>query len=239
MLSLHLNLAAAAVAWAALAGAAPPAPAETPGRTPETPRREEIVSKLNNVKISLELSEAPLAEALDFIRSFSGIDFFIDPKVKEKLSEDQLKVTLKVNDLPLKSALKLMLGGKNLTCVYREGVLVVVPKEEADKDLSLRIYDVRDLLMKVEDHAGPVIELKPPSAGAAGLAGAQFIIEDPKVVLTQEFIVDMVKRNCGSESWASNPNATVTLDGGLLMVNQSPRVHAEILRLLWMLRQYK
>jgi hypothetical protein len=235
---------------AVLAGPAVPggfaAPAKTPEADPRTPsldagaRREQIASKLKNLKITLEFADTPLPEALDFIRSFSGIDFVIDTKVREKFPDDQLKVSLKVKDIPLESALRLLLSSKNLGAVYREGVLMVVLKEDLDKELTLRIYDVRDLLLKIQDHPGPTIELKPPSSSAGGIAGATFSLEeDNRKVLTEEFIVDIIKKNCGVGTWEQNPNTSITLNNGLLMVVQSKRVHAEILQMIGMLRQYK
>ena len=226
----------AALVLAAAALAAAPVPAQEK-RAGTTSRQEEIAAKLGQIKISLDFSDAALPDVLDFVRSFSGIDFFIDPKVRERLNDEQMKVTMKVNDLPLRSALRLMLNGKGLTAVYREGVLVVVPKEEAEKNVALRIYDVRDLLMKIEDNPGPVIELKPPGQ-TTGMQGIVITLEPEHPPPSPEFIVDMIKNNCGAGSW-DNPNASITLNGGLLMVNQTPRVHAEVARMIEKLRQYR
>jgi hypothetical protein len=223
---------AGAVAAAALAA---PAASAAEGRATMPPRQEEIVSTLSNMKISLDFADAALPDVLDFIRSFSGIDFFIDPKVRERLNDEQMKVSLKVNDLPLRAALRILLAGKGLTAVYREGVLVVVPKEEADKDVTLRIYDVRDLMMKIEDHPGPVIELRPPQAGTGGII---INIGEEKPPPSPEFMVDMIKRNCGGTSW-DNPGVSITLSNGLLMVSQSPKVHLEVIVMIDKLRQYK
>jgi type II secretory pathway component GspD/PulD (secretin) len=206
---------------------------------PESSRQEEVVAKLNSVKISLYFADAPLPEVLDFVRSFAGIDFFIDPKVRERLNDEQLKVSMKVNNLPLRAALRIMLSSKNLAAVYRDGVIVIVPKEEADKDVVLKIYDVRDLLMKVEDHAGPVIELRPPGQAGGALTGVVFNLDPEPKQLTVEFITEMIKKNCGGTTWDTNPNASINLNNGLLMVSQTPKVHAEILGMVDKLRQYK
>ena len=234
------------LACGALSAAPPPAkpegrPADGSGPGPAldaADRREQIVSKLNNLKITLDLVDAPLPDALDFIRSFSGIDFIIDPKVRERLTDDTLKITLRVRDIPLKSALKLMLESRKLGAVYRDGVLVIVPKEDLDKEVVLRIYDVRDLLMRIKDHPGPVIELK-PAGQSTGITGATFTLDEDAKVLTEDFIVDIIKKNCGGTTWDENANASITLNNGLLMVVQSRRVHAEILKMIGLLRQFK
>jgi hypothetical protein len=215
--------------------------ADLVGRKPSldaSARREQIVSKLNNLKITLEFTDTPLPDALDFIRSFSGIDFVIDVKVRERFADDPIKISLKVKDIPLKSALKLMLGSKNLGAVYRDGVLLIVLKEDIDKEVYLKIYDVRDLLLKIQDHPGPIIELKNPGQ-TSGIAGATFTLEDDQKVLTEDFIVDIIRKNCGGTTWDENANASITLNNGLLMVVQSRRVHAEVQRMIGLLRQYK
>jgi hypothetical protein len=225
----------AVLAGAAVTALAAPVATAAEGRAAMPPRQEEILSKLANMKISVDFTDAALPDVLDFIRSFSGIDFVMDLKVRERLGDEQMKVSLKVNDLPLRSTLRILLAGKGLTAVYREGVLVIVPKEEADKDVVLRIYDVRDLMMKIEDHPGPVIELRPPQAGTGGII---INLGEEKPPPSPEFMVDMIKRNCGGATW-DNPNASISLNGGLLMVSQSPKVHLEVVLMIDKLRQYK
>ncbi len=206
-------------------------------RAAGTPRQAEIAAKLDQIKISLDFHDAALPDVLDFVRSFSGIDFMLDPAVRERHGGDPIQVTMKVNDLPLRSALRLMLHGKGLTAVCREGVLVVVPKEKAEKEVVLRIYDVRDLMMKLGDNPGPVIALRPPGEGA-GVKIDDFF-EEWKEPPKTEFILEMIRKNCGGASWEENPNASITFNNGLLMVNQTPRVHAEVAGMIGKLRQYR
>ncbi len=204
------------------------------------PRKAEILRKLNSMRVSVDFTASPLDEALGFLRDFSGLNIVIDTEVSQKLSEDQLKVTLKVKDLLLKSVLKLMLSNRELTAVYKEGVLLVVPKGRMDKSVTLQIYDVRDLLVKIQDFPGPKVELVSPSAGGGGpLTGATFSLEEPKSTISEEFITEMVKQNTGDKSWDENPNASLTLANGMLLVSQSRRVHEEVKRLIGLLRQFK
>ena len=216
------------------------APALAQESTEIDPRKAEALSKLNNMRVTVDFKDNSLQEALDFLRDFSGLNIVIDAEVPTKIPEEQLKVTLRVKDLLLKSCLKLMLSSRNLTATYKDGVILVVPKDRVDKAVNLQIYDVRDLLVKIQDFAGPRVELVSPQAGGAGpLTGATFTLDEPKSTITEEFITEMIKQNTGDRTWDENPNASMTLANGMLIVSQSRRVHEEVKRLINLLRQFK
>jgi type II secretory pathway component GspD/PulD (secretin) len=210
------------------------------GGTESDPRKAEVVNRLNTMRVSVDFTNQTLEEAIAFLRDFTGLNILVDAEVYKSQSEDQLKVTLKVKDLLLKSVLKLMLSSRELTAMYKEGVLLVVPKGKIDKAVTLQLYDVRDLLVKIQDFAGPKVELVSPQKGGGGpLTGATFTLEEPRSTITEEFITDMVKQNTGDKSWDENPNASITLTNGVLVVSQSKRVHEEIKRFVNLLRQFK
>ena len=210
------------------------------GTSETDPRRQEVVNKLNSMRVSVDFNNQTLEEAISFLRDFTGLNIVVDAEVYKNQSEDQLKVTLKVKDLLLKSVLKLMLNSRELTAMYKEGVVLVVPKNKIDKSVTLQLYDVRDLLVKIQDFAGPKVELVSPQKGGGGpLTGATFTLEEPRSTITEEFITDMVKQNTGDKSWEENPNASMTLTNGVLVVSQSKRVHEEIKRFINLLRQFK
>ncbi|HLY08537.1 MAG TPA: hypothetical protein VKW04_04425 [Planctomycetota bacterium] len=210
------------------------------GGNESDPRRQEVVNKLNTMRITVDFANTTLEEAVSYLRDFSGLNIIVDAEVYKNQSEDQLKVTLKVKDLLLKSVLKLMLNSRELTAMYKEGVVLVIPKGKIDKAVTLQLYDVRDLLVKIQDFAGPKVELVSPSKGGGGpLTGATFTLEEPRSTITEEFITDMVKQNTGDKSWDENPNASITLTNGVMVVSQSKRVHEEIKRFIGLLRQFK
>jgi type II secretory pathway component GspD/PulD (secretin) len=204
------------------------------------PRYGEIKRKLDTMKVTVDFKDSAFEDALSFLRDFSGLNIVVDAEVSSKLSPDQLKVNLRVKDLVLKSCLKLMLSSKDLTAIYKEGVIVVVPKGKTSQNVTLQFYDVRDLLVKLQDFPGPKVELVSPQAGGGGpLAGAAFSLEEPKSTITEEFITEMVKTNTGDRSWDENPLASISLNNGVLIVSQSKRVHGEVKVLLQLLRQFK
>jgi len=182
------------------------------GGSESDPRKQEVVNKLNTMRITVDLANVTMEEAIGYLRDFSGLNIIVDAEVYKNQSEDQLKVTLKVKDLLLKSVLKLMLNSRELTAMYKEGVVLVVPKGKVDKAVTLQLYDVRDLLVKIQDFAGPKVELVSPQKGGGGpLTGATFTLEEPRSTITEEFITDMVKQNTGDKSWDENPNASITM----------------------------
>ena len=214
--------------------------AQEGGSDTSDPRKQEVVNKLNTMRITVDFANQTLEEAIAYLRDFTGLNIVVDAEVYKAQSEDQLKVTLKVKDLLVKSVLKLMLNARDLTAMYKDGVVLVVPKGKLDKSVTLQLYDVRDLLVKIQDFAGPKVELTSPQKGGGGpLTGATFTLEEPRSTITEEFITDMVKQNTGDKSWDENPNASITLTNGVLVVSQSKRVHEEIKRFVNLLRQFK
>ena len=204
------------------------------------PRRQEVLNKLNTMRVTVDFTNSTLEEAISYLRDFTSLNIIVDAEVYKSQSEDQLKVTLKVKDLLLKSVLKLMLNSRELTAMYKEGVVLIVPKGKIDKAVTLQLYDVRDLLVKIQDFAGPKVELVSPSKGGGGpLTGATFTLEEPRSTITEEFITEMVKQNTGDKSWDENPNASINLTNGVMVVSQSKRVHEEIKRFINLLRQFK
>src|SRR5579872_5987153 len=91
-------------------------------RSESDPRRQEVLNKLNTMRITVDFANVTLEEAIGYLRDFSGLNIVVDAEVYKNQSEDQLKVTLKVKDLLLKSILKLMLNSRELTAMYKEGV---------------------------------------------------------------------------------------------------------------------
>src|SRR5262245_33086491 len=107
-----------------LAGLAAPALAQAEGGLELDPKHRETLNKLNSMRVTVDFKDNTLDEALGFLRDFSGLNIVIDAEVSQKLAPEQMKVTLRVKDLLLKSTLKLMLSARDLTATYKEGVIL-------------------------------------------------------------------------------------------------------------------
>ena len=198
--------------------------------------REDALRKLSTQRITVDFDAIKLGDALDFLRDASGLNLVLLPSAAAKDAEQPVK--LKAKDLSLKSVLKLMLHGRGLTVTWREGALAVVPVEDLQDSVSMKIYDVRSQLVKIGDFAGPRMELVSPTSGPGPMTGIQITLDEPKPILEPDFLVELIRSNTGGRSWESG-KATIDLVDGRLVVSQTPAVHREIDALLRRVGQYR
>lgn len=199
--------------------------------------RSEAATKLNTMKVTVDFHDVALAEAVDYLREVTGLNMLVSSKVTEKYAD--LKVTLKVRDLTVKSALKLMLHGRDLTATYRDGAVVILPQEDLQSAVEIRMYDVRAQMVKIQDFPGPKVELATPgSNNGRAVVDTVFTFQEPVQVIGPEFLVTLVKENTGGRSWEAG-SASLELLNGRLVVSQTPAVHREIEHFLKLLEQYK
>ncbi len=198
--------------------------------------KADAVRKLETMRVTVDFQDVRLSEAVDYLRDLTGLNFVVHAKAGE--AEADAKVRLKAKDLTVKSILKLMLSGRNLVAAWKDGAVVILPPEELGDNTTLRMYDTRALLRRLQDFAGPKVELVSPQAGGGGpLAGASFTLDDPKPVIEEDFLLEMVKENTGGRTW-DNPKSAMSLANGVLVVNQTAAVHREIQAFLAKLSQF-
>lgn len=196
--------------------------------------REDAVRKLTTQKVTVDFDQVKLADALDFLRDASGLNLVLLPAAAAKDAEQPVR--LKAKDLPLKSVLKLLLHNRGLALTWRDGALAVVPQEELQEVVELKIYDVRSQLAKLPDFPGPRMELVSPTTSALPSVGI-LLIETEKTIIEGDFLVDLIRNSTGGRSW-ENGKATIDLVNGRLIVSQTAAAHREIADLLRKLSQY-
>ena len=122
-------------------------------------KRQEVLRKLSSQRVSLDFENTFLEEIVDYLRASTGLNIIIHQEVLQRHGEDELRFTIRLKNLRLKSALKLLLGMRDLTATYRDGVLVIVSQDSVHRGVVTRVYDVRDLLFRIRDFPGPSVEL--------------------------------------------------------------------------------
>lgn len=200
--------------------------------------REDAVRKLDSLKVSVDFQDVRLPEAVDYLREVTGLNLVMLPKAMEK--DGDAKITLKVKDLSAKSVLKLLLSSRNLTLTYRDGALVVLPKDDLQDATTLRMFDVRSMMVKLQDYPGPKVELAGPSKNGPSTVNIVLTVEEPKdPPIPEDFLITLIRENTGAGSWDSNPKAAISMNNGMLVVSQTPSVLREIEALLGLLGQYR
>jgi type II secretory pathway component GspD/PulD (secretin) len=201
--------------------------------------REDSVRKLDTMKVTVDFQDVRLPDAMDYLRDITGLNFVILPKAMEK--EGDAKIRLKVKDLSVKSVLKLLLSSRGLTVSWRDGALVVLPKEDLQDSTVMKMFDVRSMLVKLQDFAGPKVELAGSSSknGLKDVGGVFTLVEPIPPPIEEDLMITLIKENTGSGSWDSNPKAAITLNNGVLVVSQTPSVLREVESLIGLLGQYR
>ncbi len=216
-------------------------------------KKRDINRLLKTKKLEkLEFADTPLEEVVEYLRNQSGLNLTISPKIWDKKPRDQYRITFKVESITLKSAMKMILAMHDLAARYREGVMEIVLRDELKREVVTRVYDVQDLMIKINNFPGPKIDIKPPSVGnlsgaasreaGGNLVTTKFTLDepDPQDGLSEEFIMDHIRNNTGTPSdWEGNERVSAQIATGTLVVAQTPLVHKEIRQLIDMLRQMR
>lgn len=196
------------------------------------------LTTIETLKVSLNFTDAPLSEVVDFFREITGVNILVSKGVKD--SGDEHPVTLKVDELKAVDALSLITNMVDLSYKLEEGVLMIVTKEETKKDTYLELYDVRDLLFHLRDFKAPEISLGSGTAGegdiGVAITGAEDTegsLEDPTV------LVDLIKNHTCGTSWTDNPKCSCEIQNGMLIIVQTKEGHEQVSTLVEKLRQYK
>ncbi len=153
-----------------------------------------------------------------------GIDIVLDPQVEDA------RVTLKLTDVSVKSAIKLLLHPLGLVATIREDAIVVVPRSGVRRNVTLRVYDVRDLVFTLKDSPGPVVELK---SEEPGIRIPPFPSEG-RACFDENSTLEIVKSHI---EWADG--TSVVFANGMLMVVQTRAGHEEVSELLGRLRLFQ
>lgn len=122
--------------------------------SPVTPEEEEVRRALTR-PISFDFVETPLSDVAQFLRDFSGVNVVLDVNALSQLGVDlDTPVTLSLNAVTMKSALRLLLRPLELTYVVRDGVLYITTSESAEQDLITKVYPVGDLVTRIQNFGG-------------------------------------------------------------------------------------
>ncbi len=109
----------------------------------------------------IEFTEAALSDVIDYLKDLHKIEIQIDSKALSEVGiEPSAPVTRNLKGISLRSALRLMLRDLGLTYLIKNEVLLITTPEEADNQLTTKVYPVADLVLPI-----------PPPGSMGGMGG--------------------------------------------------------------------
>jgi len=177
--------------------------------------RAPVTRRLESVKVTVDFQNASLSSVVDYFRDATGLDFVLH----HALAADS-RVTLRLKDVSLRTALKLALRGCGASAVLRDGVIVIGPRETLAPPMQTRLHDIRDLTFILRDFEGPTMEFaKKPGIWTDWDTGFC------PPVLHEEFFGDLVQFSTGNV-WEEG--ASISMINGWLVVTQTSKIQEEI-----------
>ena len=123
-----------------------------------------VSQKLADTVVTFTFSEQPIEEALEFLATLGGVNIVID----RRKVEAGKTVTLKLTDVPLLTAVKLLTEQVGVKWTVRDGVVMITDEEGAKSEPVTVVYDVSPYLAVPPDFEGPTIELQSISGTRSG-----------------------------------------------------------------------
>ncbi|HEX3726601.1 MAG TPA: hypothetical protein VHV08_10180 [Pirellulales bacterium] len=176
----------------------------------------------------LNFTDTPLSDALDYLKDKHGIEIQLDSKALEEAGVGaDTPITRSVNNVSLRSGLRLLLSPVELTAVVTDGVLLITTSEAAAEMVEVRVYNVSDLLDDDDDIDDFVTTLS-----ALLIPPVRF----PQVV-TSPTTAGMGGGSVGATMRRSESAVTITRYHKLLLVRAPMGVQDAVARLLNEIRQ--
>lgn len=233
----------------------------TPVAFAEAEENRRALATLQTKRIPVKFEETPLEAAIGFIQTVSQLNIDTDWASLEDQGIDRgTTVNLNLTNVTLETVLNRITekvsppgdsqGGAGWTIT--DGVINVASKQVINRQRTLAIYDIRDLIVEVPDYPdAPELDLQQAlqASQQGGGGGGQSPFqqegdEDPErrtlAERTQE-IIDIITTNVDTDGWRENGGDTGYIQqlSGLLIITNTPANHRSIHGLLSKLREYR
>ena len=114
-----------------------------PYKTPETLQVEKQLEE----PISISMPEGTIDEAVTFLRNYTGLNIVLDTvAMQDEALTGQSAVKLTLQDVPIKTVLRMMLQPYDLSYHIEDGVLMITTPQSKGRSV-VRVYQVTDLVI--------------------------------------------------------------------------------------------
>jgi len=185
---------------------------------------------------AIDFDQVPLEDVLRYLQRASTIAFVPDwPTLEAAGVTRDTPVTLTLGRAPTRVVLKYLLRGlpkaEPLAWYVDDGIVRITTQAEADKDMVVVVYDVRDLLVEVPDFfLGGGNNGGGAGAGGGGFGGGNNRGNgNGNADDRGEALVELITRTVRPDVWERNGGqATIELFQGQLVIKAPRSVHAQL-----------
>lgn len=231
----------------------------TPVAFSEAEENRRALALLQNKRIPVQFNETPFENVVSFLQAVTQLNIDVDWASLENASVDRTApVTLNLTNVTVETVLNRVMekvspdANTGAAWTISDGVLNIASKEQINRQKTLAIYDIRDLIIEVPDYDNaPEFDLQQAlqSGQRGGGGGGQSPFtendEDPERRPLQERtdeIIQIITTNVDPDGWrdtAGGETGFIQQLGGLLIITNTPANHRAIHGLLSKLREYR
>jgi hypothetical protein len=164
------------------------------------PEADPVAVRLETDRISFDFKDAPLNGVIEWLVTETKLKITVSEAAKEHAAEKKLKITAKLDDVKLRSAIRLLFETNGLDMSVVDGVVHLRMHNEVPAEWTTRRIDVRELLAPIPDFSAPDISLHEEEQyyGCCCL----FYEESRRILEEPENLVSIVENATGGrEAW--------------------------------------
>ena len=214
-------------------------------------------------RLSVRLIEQEFPAVIEYLREVSSVNIYVNWGALENDQPDirTAQVTVQLKDVTVQKALEVILddaggGLVELGYVIEQGVVNIDTKERLNEKTYPRVYDIRDLLIRIPNFIGTRVDLSSigeqgsnseggGSGGGGGLfdedeeEGGGASAEDTPLTRSEMAakVQELLKQTVANDSWYPNGMATINELNGNLVITQTAQNHTEIQQLIAKMRE--
>ncbi len=208
------------------------------GSLGKDPDGDAIRDRLDSVRIPVSFEDLTLEEILDNLGQVTDVNFLMSQDVADKAPDLDPYNLADRAEQSVSRILKIVLEDLTfpaLAYTIQDGVVKIITEDEARSDYVLQMYDIRDLTFIPTDYRSEDFNLLPSGTDRESFLGG-VEDEEPVPFIGEDNLLTLIQDNIAPDSWSDDPERTIQLMPGTLVVRQTPEVHYQIDELLKNLR---
>lgn len=223
----------------------------------DPPENRAVLNTMATKKLPADFAANKLEDVLTYIQQLTQVNMDVEWDTLEAMNvRKDTPITLKLSPMPASTLLDRVLAKavpdqfSRIGWTVDRGVLTIASQEQLNKNRTLVIYNIQDLLFEIPDYIEvPEIDLnsvlQQSQGGGGGNSpfrndqGQQRERPDRQERIRQ--IQDIITANVDFEGWRDNGGETGTMQelNGSLIITNTPKNHREIVGLLSKLREIR